>query len=341
MKVIGSRGLIPLLGASLVLSCSAMPEEDRSSATSSQASISIDGSSTVYPLSSEVVEELKFERGADAPDISVEFSGTGGGFRKFCANQMDINGASRPILQDEIDTCTKNGVEYIELPVAFDALTVVVHEANDWADDITIEELKAIWEPEAEGKITRWNQVRADWPDRPLTLYGADVDSGTYDYFTEAVVGDAAETRQDYTDESDDYRIIRGVRSDPDALGFFGFAYYQESQGTLKALAIDYEDGPVEPSDETVRSGAYRPLTRPLFIYVNTERLEANPALQEFVAYYLTNATFLALLVGYTPLPAEAYAAISERYEQRIVGTVFAGKAPTDLTLEALTTLEQ
>jgi phosphate transport system substrate-binding protein len=341
MKVIGNRGLIPLLGASLLLSCSAPPEESSAPSGSSQALITIDGSSTVHPLSSEVVEELKFERGTDAPEISVEFSGTGGGFRKFCANQTDINGASRPISQDEIGLCVENGVEYIELPIAFDALTVVVHEDNDWADDITIEELKTVWEPEAEGKITRWNQVRADWPDRPLKLYGADIDSGTYDYFAEAIVGNPAETRQDYTAESDDYRIVRGVRSDPDALGFFGFAYYQESQGTLKALAINYGDGAVEPSDETVRSGEYRPLTRPLFLYVSKERLETNPELQEFVVYYLANAPFLARTVGYTPLPPEAYAAISDRYEQRVVGTVFEGAAPTDLTLEALTNLEQ
>jgi len=341
MNVVMGRSLIPLLGLSLVLGCSAPPAEPAAEATTPAAAIAIDGSSTVYPLSNEVVEELKFERGEAAPNISVEFSGTGGGFRKFCAGETDINGASRPILPDEMEICAANGVEYIELPVAFDALTVVVHADNDWADDITVEELNTIWEPGAEGKITRWNQVRADWPDRPLSLYGADVDSGTYDYFAEAIIRDAAATRQDYTAESDDDRIVRAVRSDPEALGFFGFAYYQESQGTLKALAIDPGSGAVEPADETVRSGDYRPLTRPLLIYVNQARLEANPALQEFVTYYLANAPFLARTVGYTPLPPEAYAAISDRYDQRLVGTVFDGKAPTDLTLEALTTLEE
>ncbi len=343
MNAAVDRGFISALGLSFILlGCSSpAPEEQAVEPTQQTQSIKIDGSSTVYPLSNEVVAELKFERGNKAPEISVEFSGTGGGFRKFCAGETDINDASRPILRDEMEMCAENDVEYIELPVAFDALTVIVHEDNDWADSITVEELKTMWEPEAEGQITRWNQVRPDWPDRPLNLYGPDVDSGTYDYFTEAVVGESAASRKDYTDEVDDYRIIRGVRNDPDALGFLGFAYYQEGQGTLKALAIDNGQGAIEPSDETVRSGDYQPLTRPLFIYVNKERLDENPVLQDFVMHYLTNTSFLARTVGYTPLPTDAYAAIMDRYERRIVGTVFDGKAPTDLTLETLTKLEQ
>ncbi|HEY9889652.1 MAG TPA: substrate-binding domain-containing protein, partial [Candidatus Obscuribacterales bacterium] len=190
-------------------------ESTAPSSTTTNASIVIDGSSTVYPLSAEVVEELRFELGEEAPAITVEFSGTGGGFRKFCAGEIDINGASRPILKAEMAVCAANGIEYLELPVAFDALTVVVHEDNDWASDITVAELQALWEPAAEGKITRWQQVRPNWPDRPLNLYGADVDSGTYDYFTEAIVKDPGVSRQDYTDEADDERIVRAVRSDP------------------------------------------------------------------------------------------------------------------------------
>lgn len=345
MKLKPVINLVSLLGIGFALGCTTLPSGEVTDNVAQQESISvsikIDGSSTVYPLSKEVVDELTFERPEDAPEVVVELSGTGGGFRKFCAGETDINNASRPILQDEMDVCAQNGVEYLELPVAFDALTVVVNENNDWADEITVEELQAMWEPAAAGQITRWNQVRTDWPDRPLNLYGADVDSGTYDYFTEAILGTAGESRQDYTAESDDERIVRAVRIDPDALGFFGYAYYLESETTLKALAIDSGEDPTLPSDETVRNGTYHPLTRPLFIYVNRARLEENPALEDFVSYYLTNAAFLARTVGYTPLPEEAYVAIFNRFDQRTVGTVFGGQAPTDLTLEALTDLEQ
>lgn len=347
MSAAVNRGLMFLIGLSFLLGCSApVPEETstqltKRSQSASNESITIDGSSTVYPLSNEVVEELKFELGEEAPEILVEFSGTGGGFRKFCAGETDMNNASRPISKREMAICAEQGVEYLELPVAFDALTVVVNESNDWADRITIQELKTIWEPAAEGKITRWSQVRSDWPDRPLNLYGADVDSGTYDYFTEAIVKESGGSRKDYTDEVDDERLVRAVRTDPNAMGFFGFAYYQESESTLKALAIDSGDGSVDPSTETVRSGEYQPLTRPLFIYVNTERLENNPALQNFVMYYLSNAPFLVRVVGYTPLPIDAYEAIMVRYEQRVLGTVFDGQTPTNLTLEALTKLEK
>jgi len=348
MKMAIAQSLLCVAGAGLILGCSTPVSESDTNAGSvippesvPAESIKVDGSSTVYPLTQEVAFELQFEREAEAPQVTVEFSGTGGGFRKFCAGETDINNASRPILQDEMEVCAQNGVEYIELPVAFDALTVVVNENNDWATDITVEELKTIWESAAEGEITRWNQVRADWPDRPLNLYGADADSGTYDYFTEAILETSGESRQDYTAESDDERIVRAVRTDPDALGFFGYAYYQESQTTLKALPIDNGDGAIVPSDETVRSGTYQPLTRPLFIYVNREHLDENPALQDFVTYYLIHAPFLTRTVGYTPLPEEAYSAISDRFDQRIVGTVFDGQAPTDLTLEQLTQLEQ
>lgn len=345
MNVAIAQSLLCVASVGLILGCSTPMSENSGSGIPSQSvpaeSIKVDGSSTVYPLTQEVAYELRFEREEEAPQVTVDFSGTGGGFRKFCAGETDINNASRPILQDEMEVCAQNGVEYVELPVAFDALTVVVNENNDWANDITVEELKMIWESTAEGEITRWSQVRADWPDRPLNLYGADEDSGTYDYFTEAILGTSGESRQDYTAEADDERIVRAVRTDPDALGFFGYAYYQESQTTLKALPIDNGDGAIVPSDETVRSGNYQPLTRPLFIYVNREHLDENPALQDFVTYYLTHAPFLARTVGYTPLPEEAYSAILHRFDQRIVGTVFDGQTPTDLTLEQLTQLEQ
>ncbi|MBF2077242.1 MAG: phosphate ABC transporter substrate-binding protein PstS family protein [Synechococcales cyanobacterium T60_A2020_003] len=199
--------------------------------------IKVDGSSTVFPLTDEVAKELQFERGTNAPDISVEFSGTGGGFRKFCAGETDINNASRPILRDEMALCKQNGVEYIEIPVAFDALTVVVHPDNDWASEMTVSELKTLWEPAAEGRITQWNQIRPEWPKEPINLHGADLDSGTYDYFVDAIVGEAGATRTDYTAQSDDDLIVRAARNDLDALGYFGYAYYNENRQQLEAIA--------------------------------------------------------------------------------------------------------
>lgn len=305
------------------------------------SSIKIDGSSTVYPLTDEIVSELEFEKGEDAPDISVEFSGTGGGFKKFCAGETDINNASRPILKAEMETCKANGVEYIEIPVAFDALTVVVNPENDWVESLTVEELKAMWEPAAEGTIEQWSAVRDRWPEQPLNLYGADVESGTYDYFTEAIVGEAKASRTDYTAQSDDDLIVRAVRQDPNALGFFGYAYFDENQNQLKAVAIDAGNGPVMPSEETVQSGEYQPLTRPLFIYVSADAAASNPEVAAFVEYYLNNVRFLAEVVGYVPLPNEAYNLAFEHFTDKRIVTVFGGEAPTNLTIEALVKAER
>ncbi len=300
------------------------------------SSIKIDGLSTVYPLTDEIISELKFEKGEDAPDVPVKFSGTEGGFKKFCAGETDINNASRPISKAEMETCKANGVEYIEIPAAFDALTVVVNQENDWADSITVEELKTMWEPAAEGEVMQWSQVRNSWPEQPLSLQGADVESGTYDYFTEAIVGESKASRSDYTAQSNDELIVRAVRQDPDALGFFGYAYFDKNRKQLKAVAIDSGSGPVLPSEETVQSGEYQPLTRPLFIYVNAEASESNPALFSFVEYYLNNVRFLAEVVGYVPLPNEAYNVAFEHFTDKRIGTVFGGEAPTDLMIEAL-----
>ena len=303
---------------------------------SSPTAIAIDGSSTVYPISDEVAKEYQFEKAEAAPSIDVAFSGTTGGFRKFCAGETDINGASRPITKDEMAACKDAGVEYIELPVAFDALTIAVHPDNDWAEDITVDELKMLWEPTAEGQISRWNQIRPDWPDEPINLYGADQDSGTFDYFTEAIMGESGASRTDYTASEDDTELVRGVRTDPNSLGYFGYAYYKESQTALKALSIDNGNGPVPPSDETVSSGEYQPLTRPLFIYISVDALEQKPELEAFVDYYLTNARYLIPVVGYTALPEEAHAIAHEHLKNRKVGTVFEGEARFDLTIEEL-----
>lgn len=298
-------------------------------------SIEVDGSSTVYPLTDEAVREYQFEQ-ENEPQFTVAFSGTTGGFRKFCAGETDISNASRPITTQEMEACKAGGVQYIELPVAFDALMVVVHPDNTWAQDITVEELKRLWEPAAEGKITTWNQIRPDWPNQPINLYGAGGDSGTFDYFTEAIVGESGASRSDYTASEDDTVLAQGVADDPNGLGYFGYAYYEEAQATLKPLAIDDGEGSILPSDEAVINNQYHPLARPLFIYVNVRSLQEKPQLREFVEYYLTNARTLADVVGYVPLSDETYRVVQDHFINNRVGTVFAGKAQTDLTLDAL-----
>jgi phosphate transport system substrate-binding protein len=347
MQIKICRQPLSLLLVALLAGCSTGVEESisQSQAAAPQSSpsrpIRIDGSSTVFPLTDEVVKEMQYEKGEAAPQVTVEFSGTGGGFKKFCTGETDINNASRPILKAEMDTCKANGVKYVEIPVAFDALTIVVHPQNQWVDRITVAELKTMWQPDAEGKVSRWNQVRSDWPDQPLNLHGADTESGTYDYFTEAIVGKAKASRSDYTAQKDDDFIVRAVRQDPNALGYFGYAYYNDNRQQLKAVAIDNGNGPVLPSDESVQNGNYQPLTRPLFIYVSAEAIASNPAATAFVDYYLNNARFLAKVVGYTPLPNEAYNLATEHFANKRIGTVFGGKAPTNLTIEALVKAER
>lgn len=309
--------------------------EGESTNSSTSTTIKIDGSSTVYPLTDEVVREFQFER-VDTPEFLVAFSGTTGGFRKFCAGETDISDASRPINVEEMEACKGGGVEYVEIPVAYDALTLAVHPDNDWVDSLTVAELKSIWEPTAEGRITNWNQVRPEFPDAPLNLYGAGGDSGTFDYFTEAIVGETRSSRADYTASEDDTELVQGIRKDPNGLAYFGYAYYEESQNVLKPVAIDNGEGAVLPSSETVSSGEYQPLSRPLFIYVNAEALQSNPSLQEFVEFYIVTAENTAKVVGYVPLPDEVYTLALDHLSSVKVGTAFAGEAPTDLKLEDL-----
>lgn len=332
-RAIALTALVAALGCSATVEST---DSETSSTSSTETTITIDGSSTVYPISNEVANEYFFEKGNEAPTITVAFSGTSGGFRKFCAGETDISNASRPITKEEMEACKEAGVEYIELPVAFDALTVAVHRDNDWADDITVEELKTLWEPAAEGRIIRWNQIRPEWPDEPINLYGAGSDSGTFDYFTEAVVGESGASRTDYTASEDDTELVRGVRTDPNSLGYFGYAYYEESQQALKALGIDDGDGPVLPSDDTVRSGDYHPLARPIFIYVSVDALDEKVELEAFVDYYLRNAAYLVPVVGYTALPAEVYTIAHEHLMNRKIGSVFGGESRFDLTIEQL-----
>lgn len=299
------------------------------------AEVKVDGSSTVYPITEAIAKEFQSNQTGKA-QVMVGVSGTGGGFKKFCAGETDINNASRPILTAEMEACNKAGVRYIELPVAFDALTVVVHPQNDWAKDITVAELKKMWSKAAQGKITRWKQIRADWPDRPLNLYGAGKDSGTFDYFTEATVGQLKASRSDYTASEDDNVLVEGVSKDPNALGYFGLAYYEANQGKLKALAVDNGFGTVLPSRQTVEKGRYQPLSRPLFIYINARSAQNKPEVQDFVNFYIKKAPALVSSVGYVPLPVEAYHLDSVHFSRGKVGTVFAGEAQLNLTIGEL-----
>ncbi len=287
------------------------------SAGSSAESIQIDGSSTVYPLSEAVAEAFSTSQRGGAR-VTVGESGTGGGFRKFCRGETQVQGASRPILATEMEACAAAGVEYIELPIAFDGLTVVVNPANT-VRAATIEQLRRMWEPAAERQITNWRQVNPSWPDQPLLLFGAGTASGTFDFFTEAVVGTAKSSRTDYTPTEDDNVTVQGVLGNPSAIGYFGYAYYEQNRERLAALSIDG----VMPSPETIADGSY-PLARPIFIYINADSLQ-RPQVQRFAQYYVQNAGRLAREVGYVSMSEEAYAALATRLRERQTGTAFAG----------------
>jgi phosphate transport system substrate-binding protein len=304
-------------------------------ATATAQVVKIDGSSTVFPITEAVAEEFqKVKKGAIK--VTVGISGTGGGFKKFCRGEIDISDASRPILKKEMDDCKAAGIEYFELPVAFDALTVVVNPKNNFIKTLTVAELKKMWEPGAQGKVTRWNQVNPAWPDAPMKLFGPGADSGTFDYFTEAVVGKSKSSRGDFTASEDDNVLVQGVSRDVNGLGYFGYAYYIENKDKLKAVPIVNEKGqPVEPSMEAVLRGAYSPLSRPIFIYVNAKSL-GKPEVREFVEFYLKHGSKLAREVKYVPLPDVAYTTGWEHIQKGKRGTVFGGNAEVGITIEEL-----
>ncbi|MEI6444115.1 MAG: PstS family phosphate ABC transporter substrate-binding protein [Nostocales cyanobacterium ELA583] len=297
--------------------------------------IKVDGSSTVYPITQAIAKTYQSNLKNNS-QIQVNISGTSGGFEKFCAGKTDISNASRPINQSEMAACKKNGVSYMELPIAFDAITVAVNPQNTWAKDITVAELKKIWEPAAEGKITKWNQVRASWPDRPIKLYGPGGKSGTYDYFTEAIVGKAKASRKDYTASENDEILVSGVNKDPNGLGYFGYAYYEENKDKLKVVAVNSGKGAVLPSPETVEKAKYQPLSRPLFIYVNLRSNKNKTLVYNFADFYIKNAGKTAVSVGYVPLSEEAYKLDSIHLYKGKAGTVFGGKSEFNLTLGQL-----
>jgi len=298
--------------------------------------IKVDGSSTVYPITDAVAAEFQKAR-RNATNVTVGISGTGGGFRKFCRGETDISDASRPILTKEMEGCRAAGVEYLELPVAFDALTVVVNMKNPFLTSITVDELKRLWEPAAQGKVMRWNQVNPMWPNAPVKLFGPGVDSGTFDYFTEAVVGAAKASRQDYIASEDDNVLVQGVARNTNALGYFGYAYYVANRQKLKALPIAGKPGTpaVEPSLEAVVRGTYQPLSRPIFIYVNAKAL-GRSEVRDFVEFYLKNGARFAIDAKYVPLPENVYATALEHVKAMRKGTVFSGVPEVGITIEEL-----
>ena len=276
-----------------------------------QGEVKIDGSSTVYPITEAVAEEFR----VDQPDVKVTVgvSGTGGGFNKFGRGEIDINDASRPIKDQEAAECKKNNIGFVELKVAFDGLVVVVNRENTWMNEISVHDLKKIWEPAAQEKITRWNQINPAWPSEEFHLYGPGIASGTYDYFTEAVVGKSGSSRGDYTASEDDNVLVQGISGDKNGLGFFGLAYYEENKEKLKLVGVDGGEGVVLPTVESVKSGKYKPLSRPIFIYVSDVAVK-RPEVSAFVTFYLENAAALVQDVGYIPLSTEEYTAEKSKF---------------------------
>jgi phosphate transport system substrate-binding protein len=296
--------------------------------------VKIDGSSTVFPITEAVAEEFqRSTRGAIR--VTVGISGTGGGFKKFCRGETDVQDASRPITADEMEVCRKAGIQYFELPVGYDAMTIVVSPQASWIDAVTLADLKKMWEPSAQGQIMKWNQVRPSWPDAALKLFGAGSDSGTFDYFTEAIVGKAKASRGDYTASEDDNTLVQGVVRDKHALGYIPFAYYEANRSKLKALGVDAGHGAVKPSRETVENGTYAPLSRPVFIYVNSKAAE-RAEVKQFVEFYLQNAASLVEQVRYVPLPGAAYTMATNNFRSGKLGTAFHGSALVGLKIEDL-----
>ncbi|WP_353674558.1 PstS family phosphate ABC transporter substrate-binding protein [Synechocystis sp. LKSZ1] len=300
--------------------------------------IQIDGSSTVYPITEAVAEEFqKAEKGKTR--VTVGISGTGGGFKKFCAGETDISNASRPISAKEREACKKAGIRYIELPVAFDALTVVVNPKNTWVKNLTPEQLKKMWEPDAKGKITNWNQIDPKFPNAPLKLYGPGADSGTFDYFTEAINGKAKASRTDFTPSEDDNVIVQGISRDKNALGYFGYAYYDANKSKVKAVPIVNNGKQVMPSMQTVMNNSYQPLSRPLFIYIS-DKSAKKPEVRKFVSFYLKNGARLSKSVKYVPLPTDAYTTALDHFNNNKFGSVFVGKDTVGVTINELLKLE-
>jgi phosphate transport system substrate-binding protein len=300
--------------------------------------VQVDGSSTVFPVAEAVAEEFQISKGHKV-HVTVGIAGTGGGFKKFARGEIDVANASRPISDKEMQACKEAGIEYIELPICFDALTVAVNPKNDWVTSMTVDELKKIWEPQAQGKVTHWNHVRSDWPNEKIVLFGAGTDSGTFDYFTEAVVGKATSCRGDFTASEDDNVLVQGIEGNKYALGFIPYAYYEPHKGKMKAVAIQWSNNkvkdPVLPSTDAVLKGIYNPLSRPLFMYVSRKAAERGEV-KDYVEFFLTNGPALIKEVKYLPLPEGTYKSCRERFAKRQVGTAFGGTMEVGLPVEEI-----
>ena len=310
------------LAASLVVSAVSIFTRAPASAERLRGTVSIDGSSTVFPISEAVAEE--FLAVQPRVRVTVGVSGTGGGFKKFLAGEIDINDASRPIKMKEVKQASASGIGFIELPIAYDGLSVVVNTKNDWVDHLTITELNKIWQPGS--SVTRWSDVRDGWPETEIQLYGPGTDSGTFDYFTETINGKSGASRPDYTANEDDNALVRGISGDEGSLGYFGYAYYAANKDKLRVVAIDGGKGPVAPTEITINNGTYAPLSRPVFIYVRPDALDRKEV-RAFVDFYIESAPMLATEVGYIPLPDSVYAGAKQRVESREIGTAYHSEA--------------
>jgi phosphate transport system substrate-binding protein len=324
-----------LAGAAMVAMAYATPAV-------AQKTIAIDGSSTVFPVAEALAEEFqKAKRGQIR--VTVGISGTGGGFKKFCRGETDISNGSRPILKEEIDACRQAGIEFYELPIAFDALTVAVSPKNTFVGEcMTVADLKTIWEPGAQGKVQKWSDVNPKWPNQDLKLYGAGADSGTFDYFTEAVVGKAKASRGDFTASEDDNVLVQGIENDVNSLGYIPFAYYAPHADKMRAMAIDWGKGQgcQKPSLENVLAGRYNPLSRPLFMYVSKKAAEAKPEVREFVEFAMKNAVPLIKEVKYLPLPDRAYEQAMKKFQGGKTGSVFGGVPEVGISIDEVVSRE-
>ncbi|MSR59048.1 MAG: PstS family phosphate ABC transporter substrate-binding protein [Planctomycetaceae bacterium] len=298
--------------------------------------VKVDGSSSLFPVTEAAAEDFQNATKGKVK-VTVGEVGTGNGFKRFLRGEIDICDASRPITKEEIEGARQAGIEYIELPICFDALTVAVHPSNP-LDSISIADLKTMWEPAAQGKITKWNQVHSEWPDADLVLFGAGSGSGTFEYFTGAVTGTAKSSRGDYTGSEDDNVLVQGIAGNKNALGYIPFAYYEPNKAKLKALAIDWDKddlGPVMPSLANVLAGKYNPFSRPLFLYVNSKSA-VKPEVKAFVEFYIRNGDTLSTEQKYLPLPPEAYQMVADRFAKLETGTGFNGEPEFGLQVEEI-----
>ncbi len=344
MLLTSVRYLAPIAALALtVAACGGGSPSSGGASSTSPTLVSLDGSSTVFPISEAVAEE--FQKSNSNIRVTVGISGTGGGFQKFCRSEIDIADASRPISASEVEACGKSGVEFVELPIAYDGIAIAVSPKATWADKITVAELKTLWAPDAQGKVTRWSHVRAGWPDREIHLFGAGVDSGTFDYFTEAITGKVKASRGDFTSSEDDNVLVQGISNDELALGFLPFAYYEANHERLKLVPVDDGKadngaGPILPSPDTIRTGTYQPLSRPVFIYVSKKAAE-RPEVQKFVEFYMANADVLVREVNYVGLGEAAYQLVGGRFAKRITGSVFSGVNTVGVTIDQLLSKER